>query len=169
MQLTKIERWILSNQYHILDRSYPETEDFFREAQQAIEHGYEHEYGRLTQHIYDGQDVMTVVECHEVIDILDMFSALQRAYDALDDKAGIETHSVHFLGFDGNNEGKQMAYARYFCESDGRKFADLDHHDDFNSHMPTLGRYRAMLAVWKETLKHELPKEDIIRVVSAGR
>ena len=167
MQLSEVERWILSNQYRILERLYPEYEDSFKEAQDAIGCGYEREYDGLSQHIYSGHDVMTTVECEEVISILAMFSVLARTYKSLDDTADIDESSIRFSGF---NEGKQMAYARYVCTSGSGRFNDLDHPDDFSSHTPTLDSYRRMLAAWSAAeSQYKLSKDDIIRIASARR
>lgn len=41
--------------------------------------------------------------------------------------------------------------------------------DGFNSHMPTLHRYRAMLEVWHPLqARHPLPKDDITHILEAG-
>ena len=170
MQLSEVERWILSNQYRILERLYPEYEDSFKEAQEAIGCGYELEYDGLSQHIYSGQQVMTTVECQEVINILAMFSVLARTYKSLPNTADTDESSIRFPGFDENTEGKQIRYARYFCRSGSGNFTDLDRPDDFNSHMPTLDSYRRMLAAWSATeSKYKLSKDDIIRIASARR
>jgi uncharacterized protein len=116
------------------------------------------------QHIYD--DVVTAEEEKEVIDILDMFDALRRsgAVEALPEEAW----KVQFAGFDGNSETKQMAYAGYFCRSDGGRFGSLAI-TDFNSHAPSLERYRRQLRAWNESNdRHQLSAEDIRRIADAA-
>jgi uncharacterized protein YfbU (UPF0304 family) len=54
-------------------------------------------------------------ECGEVIDILEMYSDLQRGCDALDDKSDIREYQINFPGFDGNHESKRVGYCRHFC------------------------------------------------------
>jgi len=169
MRLSRTERWILSNQYRILEALYPDEAESLRESREALEHGYELDYKLACEHVYSDEDVMTEEECEEVVDILEMFSALKRAYQSLKDKSGIQDWSIKFAGFDGNNETKQMAYARYFCRSGGGRYTELDRGDDFNSHMPVLGRYREMFAKWKEMgEKREMTNEDIVRVTTTG-
>ncbi len=166
MQLTRTERWILSNQYRILEALYPKEAADLSIAREALESGFELEYEHLCEHVYSDDNVLTVDKCKEVIDTMAMFDALKRSYDALADKSGIEEWRVKFAGFDGNNETMHMAYARYFCTSGIPRFQDLDRGDNFNSHMPTLARYRAMLQQWRECGKnHELSKDQIIKIV----
>jgi uncharacterized protein YfbU (UPF0304 family) len=56
--------------------------------QEALENGYESYYeDEIFRWIFDG---LSVSECALVIDAMDMYSAIQRSYDALDDKAEIE-------------------------------------------------------------------------------
>jgi len=165
MRLNRTERWILANQHRILEKLYPDEADSLSEMREALEKGYELHYP--PDYIY--KDIVTEDECREVLDILEMFSVLKRDYEALskEDRDGIDEWRVKFAGFDGNYETKQMAYARYFCGLDDGRYQELDRGDDFNSHMPTLDRYRAMVGEWKGSAnKYELTKEDIIRITS---
>lgn len=168
MELSRTERWMLANQYRILEALYPDEADAFAEAREALESGYELHYRWLAERIYDAPDTMTAEECTEVVDILDMHRALKRSYEALSDKSGIEEYAIQFHGFDGNNETKQLAYARFFCNLDGGRFTELDRGDDFNSHMPSLDTYRRMLAEWKRLDKsHELSRDQIVKITEA--
>lgn len=88
-KLSKTERWILANQYAILEKVDPENADYHARARAAIEHGYEMHYPWLTESIYEGEDVMGVEECKEVTDTLEMHRRLQRSYDALEARAGL--------------------------------------------------------------------------------
>lgn len=166
MSLTRNERWILSNQYRILAALCPDEAEHFDAAREAIDCGYELHYSWLTEHIYE--DIMSVEECREVIDILSMFEKIKWAYDALADKSGIDEWRTKFGGFSGNEEGKQTAYARYYCTHDTPRFVTLGLTDkDFNGHIPVLGRYRRMLGLWEASQdKNALTKEDIVRITS---
>src|SRR5690242_1171594 len=108
MKLTRIERWMLSNQFAILAKLYPDGADGYQLMRDVVEHGYELHYDWILPHIYDGEDIMTSKECKEILDILDMFRALKDSYQALSDKSAIETHWTAFRGFDGNTEAKQI-------------------------------------------------------------
>lgn len=169
MKLSRTERWIISNQYRILEALYPDDAKQYAEARQAIEEGYELHYAWLTEYIYGGNSIMTSKECGEVTNILDMFDSLRRTYELLPDKSDIDESAVRFKGFDGNTESKQWAYARYYLKSGGGRFDQLDRGDNFNSHMPTLDSYRRMLEVWKGCRdRHRISKDDVIRITSAG-
>ena len=168
MKLDRKDRWILSNQLRILEALYPSEAQYHRQNREALESGYEFHYPEATQHVYPEEYTMTVEECKEVINILTMFDHLRTAYEELGETAGIDKWAVEFSGFDGNNETKQMAYARYFCSLDGGRFQNLSKGDDFNSHRPVLGVYQRMLVQWrKSTNPHNLSKEDVKRIVSA--
>ncbi|MBI5217218.1 MAG: YfbU family protein [Ignavibacteriae bacterium] len=167
MKLTLTERLILANQYLILEALYPQEADYYIKAREAIEYGYELEYDNLSENLNKGNNVMTKEECLEVIDILTMFDTLKISFERLSDKSGIEQSQIEFLGFDGNNEIKQMAYAQYFCTGTIPRFTNLNRGDNFNSHMPTLSRYRAMLIEWKKLPRdRNLTKDEILKITS---
>lgn len=167
MKLTRVERWMLSNQYRILEKLYPEEAESLAVHREALENGYERDYSRIAENIYDDKYTLTTAECDEVIDVLSMHRALKYAYDALADRSGIEAWQIEFSGFDGNNEPTLLGYTRWFCNQEGGRFTELTRGDDFNSHMPSLGRYRAMLKEWNASKdRNKLTKEDIVRIGS---
>lgn len=177
MSLSLKDRWMLSNQLrimeHILDRDETESLSHIREA---VENGYEMEYDWGIDYIY--KDTMSEAECMEVLDILEMFDRLESSFAALADQSGVEEWKgeVEFGGWDGNNESRQLGYARHFCEGRHR-FEGLGHRAYMNSHAPTLHRYRVMLKafqpIWREkisrTFRYELSRDEIIRVLNAWR
>jgi len=163
MKLSKIERWMLSNQYQILEKLDPEQAKHYANAREVIENGYTLEYEWISQYI---MDEFPVEGCTEVLDILDMFQSLKFSYDELDDKSGIKEASVRFQGFDGNHETNHMAYARHLVEDEG-KF-DVLQIKNFNGHFPSLDRYLWMVEEWNKSAdKFRLTKDDIIRITSA--
>ena len=164
MNLSRLERWLLSNQLEILEALYPEKAADYQEVREAIEHGYELHLDDFAQHI--DEDAMTREECVLVIDILDMYSTLQQSYKSLGDNTGIDAAHLQFYGFDGNRETKYMFYARYFCKLDGGRFRSLQRSADFNSHVPSLDRYQRMVQAWKQSADRSLlSKEDMIRIL----
>lgn len=149
MRLSKMERLMLSNQLKILEKLYPEEADSYATQRTAVENGYSLHYPWLMEHLYEE---MSVEDCREVLDILEMHRALTYSFDALDEKSGIDQNSIRFRGFDGNNESDKMAYARYYIldlerYEELRSGADFP---DFNSHCPTIDRYRRMLIIWRK-------------------
>ena len=162
MKLTKTERWILSNQYRILEKLCPDEADEFAEAREVVECGYEQDYGGISQHI--DKVPMSVEDCKEVVDILSMFSEMKYAFDTLDDKSGIEAYHVEFPGFSGNTEFRQLGYARHLCK-DKNKFPRVVRKDNLDSHAPLMPLYQSMLEVWKKMPnKDKLTREDVIHL-----
>jgi len=165
MDLSKIERYMIANQLKILEKLYPDEANYYSQHRKAIEEGYALHYSWIFEHIMDG---LTIDECKEVLDILDMFRALRDAYERLEDKNIIDFNKIKFIGFDGNYETKYLMYATYFI-------VDLNRYDelkvkgkypDFNSHVPMIDKYRSMLSKWKDSRnKYELSKDDLIRII----
>lgn len=169
MKLTRTERWILVNQYRILERLDPENAEYYKEARAILEEGYELLYEDIDASIFRDEHVMSSEDCTEVIDILAMFDALQHSYDALPDKSTIEDWKINFVGFDGNNETAQMAFARFYSSYREGRFVGLRHVEDFNSHAPTLDRYRRMLRRWQKLgQSHSLSEQEIKAVVEGN-
>ena len=100
----------------------------------------------------------------EVVDILDMWSAIESYYQRLlpEDKELVKTEArpfggvVQFPGFDGNDEveGKYMGITECLV-NDLRRFSNFKGRD-FNSHHPMLDTYRAMLTVF-QPLRPQIP------------
>jgi uncharacterized protein len=169
MKLSRLERWMLSNQYRILELLDEENADSHHQAQEALNSGYELCYGWLSEHVYDEGHGLPEEECTYVLDVMSMYESLQRTYDDLDDKSGIDPNSVIFHGFDGNNEGSYMGFARFYCERQDAFRHLRKGSDGFNSHMPTLDWYRRMLTAWNEsTHKYKPTKDDVIRITQAA-
>lgn len=51
MDLTREQRWILANQYRILERLYPNEAECHAKAREVLENGYEFNYDWIAQHI----------------------------------------------------------------------------------------------------------------------
>ena len=173
MKFDKKERYIISNQLLILEKLYPEDAKFYSERREAIEQGYEDECEAAMEHIYDPltSDIQT-----EVIDALDMYSAIKRSYDQLDNKTGLDLPQLLFPGFDGNDplESKMMGYAEYLVKTK-RKFENVlegqQPHFSFNSHSEQREIYAGMLKVWKAlpgAERYNMSREQITKVKEAG-
>lgn len=163
MNLSKVERWLLSNQLRILEALYPEEAPDFAKARLILERGYEIHYDWAAASVC--RDVgVSQAECLEVTDILEMFCHLRASYEALDDHSGLSEKALRMDGFDANNEWGQMKYARDLCRIDGR-FAHLDPNAVYDSHMPRMASYRRMLSAWKENASEcLLSKEGLLRI-----
>ena len=155
MKLTPLERWMVSNQLRILEALYPEEAEDHAVQREAIERGYEFAYN-----IYLDYDVMTEAEGQEVWDTLDMFRAIDYSITHLNTDE-FETHLRRkFIGYDGNNESKFMAFASYTVER-LKRWTDLplEKYYNFNSHCPMRCTYKKMLIEWKN-----IPPEERFRM-----
>lgn len=102
---------------------------------------------------FEKQETPEIVK--EVLDILDMWSMIERSYDNLSDneKAFVEKEAAPFgkdpmfRGFDGNNESEYMG-AVSFLVNDLDRFEEFKGRD-FNSHCPSVDTYNRMLGVFK--------------------
>jgi hypothetical protein len=168
MELTKFERIQLINQFKILEKLYPEEAKYYSEHRQALQEGYQLHY----KWIFDGLwEEMDEEQCKEVLNILDMYRAITDSYNRLDDKTGIEgQYWLKFKGFDGNNESHLMSYCQYFI-IDLQRYEELTYgaeFPDFNSHMPSIEKYRKMLEVWNSlNVKNHLPVNTLKNILEA--
>jgi uncharacterized protein YfbU (UPF0304 family) len=129
--------------------------------------------GLYHDHEDDPRDVSLVV------DVLDMWSFVEEAYEKFSkkEKERIEKEAepfgtnVRFLGFDGNNESTHIGITRFFVEKMGR-FSRFKKRD-FNSHMPTVERYRRMLIVFEPMRRgligNGLSASQVISILNARR
>lgn len=169
LTLSLTERIILANQLRILEAVVPDEAKDYAHMREALTSGYELDYGKLSRSFDD--DVMTVDQCQEVWQILEMHRAMVFSYRDLKDKTGIDPVDVQFGGFDGNEETKQFGYYRYI--RDENKYGELTPPDEGNSHCPTLGRYRRMLRAFNQirenkTGRDKLTADEIKTVIAAG-
>ncbi|MGR5119100.1 YfbU family protein [Vibrio astriarenae] len=147
MEMTNAQRLILSNQYKLMMKMDPENSGKYQRLQTIVERGYElqmrelnKDFGRLTED-----------ECREIIDIMEMYHAMQESNKMLDEseRADVDQRRLLFLGFDAATEAQCVHYVRFLVDSEGLypQFDKADHH--FNSQMPMLDKYRRMLATWR--------------------
>ncbi len=102
----------------------------------------------------------------DVVDVLDMWSFIELAYDKLSDteketlkeQAHPFGDNPRFTGFDGNHETEYMSVARFLIN-------DLERFDEFkgrsmNSHRPSIEGYRRMLSAF-EPIRSTLAFRDL--------
>ena len=144
MQLTPVERLTLRNQFEILSRVGDQDRPY-AEWIEILERGYEHLYGELFSDL-DREGVASEVS-REVLDIFDVFRALDEAArrGAIPDGAG--SAAARFAGFDANTEPGHYAFARFLIETQGRYEESAT---VMNAHRPTLAEYRALVRQWAD-------------------
>lgn len=167
MKLDKKERLALVNQFLILEKLYPEEADYYAKHRQAIAEGYELHYAWIYEGLLDG---LSEEECKFVLDILELYRALDFASIKSQNKEFKEHYWLKFKGFDGNYESSYMAYCRYFIVDLGR-FDELRYNQelpDLNSHMPSVPKYSAMVELWKGMDKpFELSEDQALEILEA--
>ena len=174
MKLDRKERFIIANQFKILEALYPDEAGFYATHRTALEEGYESHYSWAMEHVSD--DPLSAADSKEVVDTLDMFRAIRRSYKNQTDKTGIDEFDGKFRGYDGNDpiECKLLGYARYFVVVLNRFqeiLEDQGEHFDFNSHGEMRPVYQQMLAVWNllpPGEKHNLTKAQLIEVTNVA-
>lgn len=115
----------------------------------------------------------------EVLNILDMWSLIERSYKDLsnDDKETIikkeelSEDMFIFEGFDGNNEPEYMGTAS-FLVNELNRFEEFKNRD-FNSHYPTIESYQRMLTIFEPIFKslnyRMLSKQQLIDIMHGRR
>ncbi|HEY9682948.1 MAG TPA: YfbU family protein [Oculatellaceae cyanobacterium] len=161
--LSKTERLQLVNQYRILQAMHS-NDDYLSKQYKRLEEIFERGYIDMYHEAFnDLWDELPPEVTEEVLNILDMHRAMLWSLGQNPSPKDIER--VKFEGFDGNNESQQLGFAKFFTR-DGDKYKELQ---IFNSHFPTLQRYRKMLAEWERMgRKPQLTKEQIESILDAG-
>lgn len=147
MQLSKIERLSLINQFLILAKLYPEESTYYEQHRIALQQGFQLHYGWIFENVWDD---LSEDECRKVLDALDLYRGIVLSFVELKEKDGLTESKVRFPGFDGNNEAAYLAYARYFIVDLGRykELIQGQEYPDFNSHTPMLKTYEQRFYLW---------------------
>ena len=163
VSLTKLERLNLVNQYRLLQGVHRDDEylvKYYHRMEEIFERGYEQLYHEALDQLWDALPRET---SEEVLSILEMHRALRFSLGDKPDPRDIER--VKFEGFDANNESQHLGFAKFFVQ-DGEKYRELM---IFNSHYPTLPRYRKMLAEWQRMGRQpRLSRAQIDSILEAG-
>jgi len=168
MTFTLKERLSLINQYRILSKLYPEDSDHYDELIEILENGYSIFYSQITQWLSDD---MPETSGKLVLNILDMYRALEDYKRFSKDDEVIKHHRSFFMGFDGNNETEYMSFARFLIVQQG-KFSEqmvyLNRNDNLNSHMPMVDTYARMLDKWHSfENKWQLSKQQVLEILNS--
>ena len=75
---------------------------------EIVEHGYEAHYQSLLERVYE--KTISTAECREIAHIMDMHLALRVSYERLNDKSGIEEHTIKFMGFSARTSHCEITY-----------------------------------------------------------
>ncbi|MEZ8483405.1 YfbU family protein [Vibrio splendidus] len=166
MEMTNAQRLILSNQYYLMSQMDPENSAKYQRLQTVVERGYELQMRELNKEF----GCLTEAECREVIDIMEMYHAMQESDKMLaeQERAEVDQRRLQFLGFDIASEAQSVHYVRFLVDSEGLypQFDKADHH--FNSQMPMLEKYRRMLTTWRNCPRqYHLCATELSQIFSA--
>lgn len=143
MQLNLVERLTLRNQFEILARLGDDRRPYL-EWIEILEQGHALLYGEIFSDLdAEGGDP---ADAREVLDILDVFRALDEAKERGVTIPASASGRHQFAGFDANTEPSHYAFARFVIEVQGR-YAESSHS---NAHRPTLSSYRELVSRWAE-------------------
>ena len=166
MEMTNAQRLILSNQYYLMSQMDPENSAKYQRLQTIVERGYELQMRELNKEF----GCLTEAECREIIDIMEMYHAMQESNKMLaeQERAEVDQRRLQFLGFDIASEAQAVHYVRFLVDSEGLypQFDKADHH--FNSQMPMLEKYRRMLTTWRNCPRqYHLCATELSQIFSA--
>lgn len=167
-RLSFAERWILTNQYEILEKLDPDSAEFYRQVRDVLGSGYEGEYMWAAQGIKPNGETLDPRVAAEVHNVLEMFSHMKWAYEKFEGDESIDTTLLTFWGFDANNSRDHLNYAQFL-----KKRGDYPDVEVFNSHSNTIGTYLVMVEAWKALPPDQkgirMTKEGLQAILDAPR
>lgn len=161
MKLTPAERLLLVNQCRILSALTPSDAVRYNVIEEVLRQGYEGLYPLIARELREPP--MSVAECRQVIETLEMFRVLQMSYRRLDDRTGIDQRGLRFMGFDPDDEPRQHELADFLLRVDDR-FAELRSQASAGDRLPgRVETYRPMLSRFRWHWDPRTPDECLTR------
>lgn len=164
MEITLTQRLILVNQYELMAHLDEQNADKYRKFQAIIKGGYQLEMKEL----YKDFSQLSEEQCQTILNILEMYQALQVSYNNLQDKSDISEHRLKFLGFCAIREKKHINYLS-FIATYNKKYQDvISCPNGCDAQTPMWDKYNKMLDVWNECpRKFHLSAVEIKQILSA--
>lgn len=167
MKLSRTERWILANQYHILAALHPDKANAYRAYAEALERGYANFIDRLAGRIV--RDDTNHEESDEVDAVLAMYDALQRSFRTMDDNYGIDEARLGFPGFDRKTEADYLGYAQFVLAREVR-YPGLVTEATLDTQAPMLRQYRRMLKAWRDRgSRDQMDRQDVLAILAVEK
>lgn len=163
------QRATLITQLQILKAVDSHNKSDYDERIQILQSGYTIFYD---QAIGVSGEEMPEDQCRFVLDVLDMYGMIEDyKSDNPTDKEVWDHLRGHFRGFDGNNEGSYLGFARFLVLTQGKdeeQQAYTAKNDRMNSHMPMEPTYQKMLSLWKSLPNpyHALTRADVMALMN---
>ncbi|EKO3588992.1 YfbU family protein [Vibrio metschnikovii] len=166
MEMTNAQRLILSNQYVLMSQLDPANAEQYKRLQTIIERGYELQMTELNKEF----GAISETQCREVIDVMEMYHAMQESYKMLDSKlsSDVDTRRLNFLGYDSASEAQLVNYVRFLINTEGLypQFERGEHH--FNSQVAMGEKYRRMLTTWRNCPRqYHLSANELNKIINA--
>lgn len=148
LELSKKDRVLFINQYEILKVLDADNADHYEELIEILTNGYAIFFSKVDEWVFDEMDVS---QGRLVLDTLDMYRAFANHFRENPGSPSAQHDWATFRGFDGNEETEYMSFACFLIEKQG-KFDEQRENENvgFNSHSPSLPKYRRMLAAWQD-------------------
>ena len=163
MELDRIQRLILLNQFEILNRLDPKSGDYGH-YMEVLRRGYAVFYHEFLDSVDEVE--MSEDDGDFVFEILEFYRTIENYKLRNPGDADIERHPWGtFPGFDGNHEAKFMALARFMINDGGLYQEQLQYsnkNDNFNSNARVIPKYMSMLEKWKQRGREPEPNKDYI-------
>lgn len=164
MEMTHAQRLILSNQYKILHLLDPDNAKHYQRCQAIIEGGF----GLQIKELEKDFAKLSEGDCQTIIDIMEMYHALQVSWENLPSKADITAKRIIFLGFDAVTEARYLNYVRFLMSSEGHYRHFISGSNDFNAQTPMWNKYLKMLSVWTSCPRqYHLCAVEINQIINA--
>lgn len=164
MDMTPVQRLILSNQYQIMAMLDAENAARYRRCQTIIKRGY-----GLQMRELDGEfSQLPEAECRTLLAMMEMYHALHISWGNLKDPQSVDARRLIFPGFDSTSEGPFLGYVRFLVESEGRYTHFSAGVNRFDAQVPMWEKYQRMLAVWHNCPRqYHLSANEIAQVINA--
>jgi uncharacterized protein YfbU (UPF0304 family) len=169
MELSRKDRVVLINQYRLLSALDAENRDRYQQWIDILQNGYAALYPEISAWTSDDMPVSDGTFVLKVLSMYRMMEDYKRQNPR--DKGVVDHPWSTFRGFDANDEPQYMNFARFLIGKQG-KFAEQKPYelrtDRWNSRVPTLRKYRGMLAGW-EALGGGFaqPRENLLAILDA--
>jgi len=170
MKLSKAERLILANQFHLLsdeDNEYLSKKSCLNFATILLE-GYEYLY----PDIFSGMNEEVSQERGSfVADVLSMYRIISNSLYRLSE-TNLTKEDIAFAGFDGNEEGRECSFLKFYI-NDYNQYDDLKENEFMqeNSHSRMIPTYQQQLDIYNRIIEskkgtykphgNELTEEEI--------
>ncbi len=149
MELTKIERALLLNQFNILAMLDTNNSSQYILKAEIVANGYEGLYSELFDNISGS---ISAEICDETCKILNMYRVVNNFISTLteEQKEGIQLEQINFDGFDAN-EGEHYVIMKFLVEV--ANLYEEYKNTYFNSHSAaSLRRYRRILPIYERAM-----------------